>query len=329
MMHFLPMFAYKALPSDDTLNESLELARDKTQDFPGDSRTRHGGQTKLPRKAALLLTAFNVLILVFSASLFAPWYHDVHLVRNSDYRRVSPYSPVFDRFDLAPTTKKINGTLFPSRDGGSIARHQPNPEDDATWEEWELTRVYPVTRDELIKMGTDPSTVSKLEDDIWGLGDDAYASIFDVYHQIHCLSSLRRIAYGSYYNLSMARAHTVKQREIHINHCIDILLQSIQCNANLDLIPLHWVETQKYPFPDMSIKKQCVNFDGLTEFRKKNSIDMDRYVEFMQMPEEGKPAVKELPAADQYYEYWGYDNPNHKSVAEGGHGIPMDVDSNL
>jgi hypothetical protein len=186
-----------------------------------------------------------------------------------------------------------------------------------------------VSREELRKMGVDPSTAAKLEDDVWGLGDDAYASIFDVYHQVHCLNSLRRIAYGDYYNLSMARAHTVKQREIHINHCIDILLQSIQCNANLDLIPLHWVETQGYPFPDMSINKKCVDFEGLTEWRKANTIDMDKYVEVMKMPEVGKPGIKELPAADQYYEYWGYDNPNHKPKAEGGHGLALDVDSNL
>jgi hypothetical protein len=329
MMRFLPKFSYKALPSDETLNESLELGKEETRGFLSNSQIRHGKRSKRPGRVAVLLTSLNILSLIVSVSLFATWYRDVQLVRNSAYRPISPYSPILDRFDLAPTTQKINGTLYPSLDGGSIARHQPNPEDDAIWEEWELTRVYPVTRDELIKMGTDPSTVSKLEDDVWGLGDDAYASIFDVYHQVHCLSSLRRIAYGGYYNLSMARADTVRQREIHINHCIDILLQTIQCNANLDLIPLHWVETQKYPFPDMSINKQCVNFDGLTEFRKKNTIDMEKYVEVMQMPEVNKPGVKELPAADQYYEYWEYDNPNHKPVAEGGHGLPLAVDSNL
>jgi hypothetical protein len=79
----------------------------------------------------------------------------------------------------------------------------------------------------------------------------------------------------------------------------------------------------------MSINKKCVDFEGLTEWRKANTIDMDKYVEVMKMPEVGKPGIKELPAADQYYEYWGYDNPNHKPKAEGGHGLALDVDSNL
>lgn len=278
---------------------------------------------------AIIVTSLNIIMLLISSTLFAKWYHSQRSLRNNDYRRVAPYSPIFDKFDLGPTTKKINGSFYPSRDGGSIARQQPNPNSDAIWNEWELTRVYPATRENIIKMGTDPSTVAKLEDDVWGLGDDAYATIFDVYHQVHCLNSLRHVAYGDYYNLSMARAHTVKQREIHLNHCIDILLQGIQCNSNLDLIPLHWVETQEYPFPDMSINKKCVNFDGLTEWRKANTIDMEKYVKVMKMPEVDKPGVKELPAADQYYEYWGFENPNHKPEAEGGHGLPMDVDSNL
>jgi hypothetical protein len=322
-MHLFPNFAYKTLASDESLEYTSDLDAEKARTVRG------GGQTKVSWKAAVVITVLNLVVLVASVLLFARTYYSHDHGLNGDYHQITPYSPVLAEFDLKPTTRKINGTLFPPRDGGSIARKQPNPESDAVWEEWELTRIYPVSREELRKMGVDPSTAAKLEDDVWGLGDDAYASIFDVYHQVHCLNSLRRIAYGDYYNLSMARAHTVKQREIHINHCIDILLQSIQCNANLDLIPLHWVETQGYPFPDMSINKKCVDFEGLTEWRKANTIDMDKYVEVMKMPEVGKPGIKELPAADQYYEYWGYDNPNHKPKAEGGHGLALDVDSNL
>ncbi|KAF1939249.1 hypothetical protein EJ02DRAFT_457105 [Clathrospora elynae] len=329
-MNFLPKFAYNALPSSESRDGSLESDQEETKGFLDGAQSRKSDGKRAVGRIAIILTALNVIVLLISTSLFATWYYNSHLVRNSEYRRVVPFSPILEKFDLDPTPKKINGSFYPPRDGGGIARRQPNLKDDAIWEEWELTRVYPVTRDDLTKMGTDYSTVAKLEDDVWGLGDDAYAAIFDVYHHVHCLNSLRHVAYGTYYNRSMARVETVKQREIHINHCIDILLQGIQCNANLDLIPLHWVETQQYPFPDMSINKKCVNFDGLTDWRLKNTIDMDKYVEVMEMPLGVKPGVKkQLPAADQYYEYWGYDNPNHKPVSEGGHGLPKDIDNNL
>lgn len=100
--------------------------------------------------------------------------------------------------DLEASTTKLNGTFYRDKDGGSIARQQPNPEVDAVWDEWELTRMFPITKADVIKMGKDPSTVRKLENDVW---DDAYAAIFDVYHHIHCLNSLRHIVYGDYCKL--------------------------------------------------------------------------------------------------------------------------------
>jgi hypothetical protein len=59
-----------------------------------------------------------------------------------------------------------------------------------------------------------------------------------------------------------------KMNEIHVNHCVDILVQALQCSSNVNLITMHWVDTQSYPYPDMSINRQCVNFDKLTEWRK-------------------------------------------------------------
>jgi hypothetical protein len=146
------------------------------------------------------------------------------------------------------------------------------------------------------------------------------------------LISLWHIAYDEYYNKSQARAHTIKQREIHINHCIDILLQGIQCNINLDPIPLHCAGTQEHPFPDVSVNNKSIDFDGMMEWRKRNSIDMNRYVKVMKMTEDKKPRIKQGPAADQYYEHWESESRNYKLAEEGGQGgqgLPTDVDSEL
>ena len=204
----------------------------------------------------------------------------------------------------------------------------PNPQADAVWEEWELMRVLPVTRDQISRMGKDYSTVAKLEDDIWGLGDDAYASVLDVYHQLHCVDMLRKIAYGDHYNKSTMNAAEATIAEIHLNHCVDILVQAIQCSGNVNLITLHWTDTQKLPYPDMSVEamkipsvyqmltsmyrsinRQCINFNKLTQWRKENTIDMDIYREVMKKP----AGIKTHPQSDAYYEYFhrGEPNPNH------------------
>ncbi|KAH8894252.1 hypothetical protein GQ53DRAFT_744994 [Thozetella sp. PMI_491] len=219
--------------------------------------------------------------------------------------------------DLELKPAKLNGTLFPPKHPG-IGRQMPNPAADEVWEEWELTRFIPVTSDQVRAMGKDPSTVAKLEDEDWGLGDDAYVAIFDVFHQIHCLNTLRRMVYGKYYNETGGRFHhkTLKgeMHEVHINHCVDMVLQTLQCSGNVNLVTMHWVKEQEYPFPDMSINKQCINFDKLTEWRKENTIDVEKYGRVMKK-KEGK--VKELPAADQFYRYYKPDvtNPNHLNGA--------------
>jgi len=78
-----------------------------------------------------------------------------------------------------------------------------------------------------------------------------------------------------------------------------------------------------------SINKQCGDFGKFTDWRKANTINMTKYVEVMRQPERDKPGIKQLPAADQYYSYWNYSNPNHKPISEGGLGLPLDDDSNL
>ncbi len=87
--------------------------------------------------------------------------------------------PVYNMLDLGLKPKTLNGTLFVPKEP-SVGRQMPNPEADALWEEWELTRVVPVTADQIRAMVKDPSTAAKLEDEDWGLGDDAYAAILDI-----------------------------------------------------------------------------------------------------------------------------------------------------
>ncbi|ETS75044.1 hypothetical protein PFICI_13528 [Pestalotiopsis fici W106-1] len=269
----------------------------------------HPEKTKFPsRRACLLVQVINMIVFIISAVCLGVSisYHHQPKVLNADLRRTSSWSPIHDMIDLQPRIAMINGTLFPPKDP-SIARQLPNSDADDKWAEYELLRVIPVPRKTIIRLGKNPETAVKLDNNMWGLGDDAYGVVFDVYHQLHCLNSLRKIAYGSYYNESMGRADKLKLREIHINHCADILFQALTCSGNVNLMTLHWVETQERPWPDMSINRQCIDFDRLTDFRKQVSLDMDRYRVTMNKPE----GVTELPAPDHYYELFGEKNPNH------------------
>lgn len=153
--------------------------------------------------------------------------------------------------DLEMTPKKMNATVFPAKYGASIARELPNPAAEEIWDGWEEIVWFPITRNDILRMGKDPSTVVKLEHAVWGMGDDAYLADYSMSHQIHCLNSLRKFAYASYYNTTIRNSRKMGMKEVHINHCVDILLQSIQCSGDVNLITYHWLAGQDVPEPDM------------------------------------------------------------------------------
>ncbi|KAH8651273.1 tat pathway signal sequence [Xylariales sp. PMI_506] len=230
-------------------------------------------------------------------------------ILNADLRATSSYSPVFDMIDLEPTIKKVNGTVYAEGEL-SIARQFPNPVADAIWEEdIELIRPIPITREQIIKMGKNPDTVAKLEHDVWGLGDNAYVAALDIFHNLHCLNSLRQVVYGKYYNLSQGDVDRDDwTHEVHINHCVDILYQTISCSNNINMVTRHWTEGREYPFPDFSINKHCINFEKLKSWHKEASIDMKKYMEVMKKPK----GVKEQPKEVWHPKEW-FDQPHTSS----------------
>lgn len=93
---------------------------------------------------------------------------------------------------------------------------------------------------------------------------------------------LRWLVYPEYYPKAKNQFPRASDPEamykIHMGHCIDMLMQTIQCSGNLNLITMHWVNEEPNPFPDMSMNKQCLaDFDYLTQWRKDNEVDLETY----------------------------------------------------
>ncbi|KAG6129469.1 hypothetical protein E4U12_004661 [Claviceps purpurea] len=283
-------------------------------------------------RAFLVMSISNMVLFLMTASMMTSLgIRSQKRVLNAELRATSSYTPIYDMIDLEPSIRKINGTVMPAGKL-SIARQFPNPAADAIWmQDIELIRPIPVTREQIIKMGKDPDTVAKLEDDVWGLGDDAYVAALDLFHNLHCLNVLRQAAYATYYNRTIGSfgpavlyrsfswpekkwwgvdlltrtitADATKEDsmpEIHLNHCVDILFQHISCSNNLNLVTRHWTEGLEYPFPDFSIQAHCINFEKLTEWHKEASVDLKKYLRVMKKP----PGVKERPTEVWHPEEW-------------------------
>ncbi|KAG5964470.1 hypothetical protein E4U56_002176 [Claviceps arundinis] len=232
-------------------------------------------------RAFIVMSISNMVLFLLTASMMTSLgIRSQKRMLNAELRATSSYTPIYDMIELEPSIRKINGTVMPAGKL-SIARQFPNPAADAIWtEDIELIRPIPVTREQIIKMGKDPDTVAKLEDDDWGLGDDAYVAALDVFHNLHCLNVLRQAAYATYYNRTLADATKEDSMpEIHLNHCVDILFQHISCS---------------------SIEAHCINFEKLTKWHKEASVDLHKYLRVMKKP----PGVKERPTEVWHPEEW-------------------------
>jgi len=87
--------------------------------------------------------------------------------------------------------------------------------------------------------GSEMMQMVNASDKIAGL-DDRYLIQLDIFHQLHCLNTLRKIAWPERYpyvtEQRASAAHAMKVD--HIDHCINSIRESLMCNA--DLSPDVW-----------------------------------------------------------------------------------------
>ncbi|KAK0724198.1 hypothetical protein B0H67DRAFT_466207, partial [Lasiosphaeris hirsuta] len=151
----------------------------------------------------------------------------------------------------------------------------PSPAVDAAWARMEKNMIIGLSRDELLALGKDPSAAVKFSPS-WpdaGAGEK-YLGVLDVFHQIHCLNMLRTnlvINYNYYWGDEYGTTPPVF-RDIHLSHCVSVLLQSIACHADLGVVTHVWRSDTPVPYPDFGINRQCRDFDALVRWRDENDI---------------------------------------------------------
>lgn len=142
------------------------------------------------RKPVYWWTLINTILSTISIAIILKWAKETYsqnpVLKHSSFYCISPLTPhipyqlthqqiapVLNHLTLPTATKQIQGTLFPPSNP-SIGRAFPNPQSDDIWDEIELTRTIVITADDVRRLGKDLETVVRFEDDVWGLGGDAF-----------------------------------------------------------------------------------------------------------------------------------------------------------
>ena len=123
-----------------------------------------------------------------------------------------------------------------------------------------------------------------------------YVAGLEVFHQLHCLNSLRQYSYPEYYNGSSAifTYNPLQQRQ-HLDHCIDIIRQTLMCHADVGLVTQSWVKNHPNPYPDFSTWHKCSSIVPLVKFT------MDRRIKGQPSRTEGS-VVLETPPCERMAE---------------------------
>lgn len=92
-------------------------------------------------------------------------------------------------------------------------------------------------------------------------------------HQIHCLNMFRKLAHMSYYGEFWTQTLDFPLQE-HVGHCQYMLLQTLMCHSDLEVITFNKVKGTPGPFPDFSVDRKCRNFDDILEWKESNQVNV-------------------------------------------------------
>ncbi|KAF7191497.1 hypothetical protein HII31_06999 [Pseudocercospora fuligena] len=224
-----------------------------------------------------IISVLNGIVFAASVVLFAISSSPFH-GRNAALKEISLYSPILTDIELDLHTVTFNGSLFPGSDP-SPWRQLPGPVSDAAWAEFESIHTLVLTREEILRMGKDPALVAKYSDSYWHLGDDAYIGALDVFHQVHCLNTIRHKVFENY-NQTSTRVSEDKMHWIHLQHCVDMLMQHLLCTADTGMLTYKWMKGAENPHPDMSVNRKCKDWRQLVEYRDARKVDPSMYLEY-------------------------------------------------
>lgn len=102
------------------------------------------------------------------------------------------------------------------------------------------------------------------------LNDDegGYLVTLDVFHELHCLNTLRKYIYRESY----PDMHTEDAQIEHVDHCIDLLRQVLMCHADISLHTYGWRNDYRWPWPNFEIEHECRSWDTLMDWAKEHHV---------------------------------------------------------
>ncbi|PLB50801.1 hypothetical protein P170DRAFT_474357 [Aspergillus steynii IBT 23096] len=89
-----------------------------------------------------------------------------------------------------------------------------------------------------------------------------------VQHSLHCVNYLRKALYPKFYPTIHEVKETVPNYWTHIDHCIETLRETIQCNMDMTPVPHVWFEKKNMYIANTQLVHTCRDFEALQRWEK-------------------------------------------------------------
>jgi len=143
---------------------------------------------------------------------------------------------------------------------------------DESWRDLLRNVNMRVTKDEL--QPTNQTSVELPE-------NGGYLAWFSVYHDLHCLKTLRQWNYRDHYFPNLTRSER-SILEMHVDHCIEYIRQGAMCHADTSLTAFRWANGKDKPV--LRTKRSlhmCQDWNTVESFAEQRSVsaaEMSRLV---------------------------------------------------
>ncbi|KAK5625194.1 hypothetical protein RRF57_000910 [Xylaria bambusicola] len=143
---------------------------------------------------------------------------------------------------------------------------EPSPTLDQAWADLMFGLNVRVTADEVESLGF--NTTDRLR-----VNGGDYFGVVGVYHQIHCLNSIRMMLYWDYYKIRFANSTDSELFTLgHTAHCIDTLRQWLMCHGGVEIHLANWVDTPAERELDGATSTTCLKWDSLAAWTRPRTL---------------------------------------------------------
>ncbi|KAK3388267.1 hypothetical protein B0T20DRAFT_457375 [Sordaria brevicollis] len=124
-----------------------------------------------------------------------------------------------------------------------------------------------------------PSSASKLLNKTTHLPGDPKSFVIQlsVFHNFHCLNTLRKLLYPSKYPSPIHSQHTDRSQHshpqasyeeevLHLEHCIEGIRQSLQCSADTSALFWEWSERRKMMVGNTATTHTCKDWEKVRQW---------------------------------------------------------------